>query len=254
MIDLVPHAIYAKDAEGRYLLANRTTARYLGREPHELLGRRPDEFGLDPAGAERDREVDREVLRTQRRRDGEVVRRFHGEDIDFAFSKIPFSFGGQVTDAVLGVSTDISGLKRAEAQLKESVALLQATLQATDNGVLVTDPGGRLLLWNERMVALLGGPGPLQDGDKTAVLAALGSQRLAAEVAGTVQQLGQRADGPCRHRTDRTHGLSERDGADPRNAGERREERLRLRGERPNLRRHGRVGSDLESAHRLRRL
>jgi PAS domain S-box-containing protein len=195
VIDLVPHAIYAKDADGRYLLANRTTASYLGREPHELLGRRPDEFGLDPADAECDREVDRDVLRTQRRRDGEVVRRFHGEDIAFAFSKIPFSFGGQVTDAVLGVSTDISGLKRAEAQLKESLALLQATLQSTDNGVLVTNLEGRLLLWNERMVALLGSAEALHLGDKAAVLAALGSHRLPTELASTVQQLGRRADG-----------------------------------------------------------
>lgn len=191
VIDLVPHAIYAKDAEGRYLLANRTTARYLGREPHELLGRRPDELGLDAAGAERDREVDHEVLHTQRRRDGEVVRRFHGEEIAFAFSKIPFSFGGQVADAVLGVSTDISGLKRAEAQLKESLALLQATLQATDNGVLVAAPDGGLLLWNDRMVALLGGPEDLLRDDLPAVLAAFGAQRE----AGAVQQVGRRADG-----------------------------------------------------------
>ncbi|HWI81533.1 PAS domain S-box protein [Ramlibacter sp.] len=185
LIDLVPHAIYAKDREGRYLLANRAVADLLGTRPEDMLGRRGEEFGLDPEDAAENRRIDQLVLRNQQRYDATGARRrLRGGVIgEFAVSKIPFSFGGAGVDSVLGVSTDITWLKKTEAKLKETVALLEATFQATDNGVLVVGRDGQLLLWNQRLIELLGDRGMPDQGSESAVLARLLAGGGAADAA-----------------------------------------------------------------------
>ncbi|MHB1121225.1 MAG: PAS domain-containing sensor histidine kinase [Ramlibacter sp.] len=196
IIDLVPHAIYAKDGEGRYLLANRATAARLGCRPEDLLGRRPEEFGLDADDAAEDRRVDAKVLCTGTRYDAPAVRRrFRDATVEFAFSKVPFSFGGSGVDSVLGVSTDITELKQTEARLKETVALLQATFQSTDNGVMVTGRDGTLLLWNERLVELLGSRTALASGQEAVVLAAVAADGRCPIVGGVLKPVVRRPDG-----------------------------------------------------------
>lgn len=44
VIDLVPGFIYAKDANGRIVLANKAFAVFLGKIPQEIVGRHVDEF------------------------------------------------------------------------------------------------------------------------------------------------------------------------------------------------------------------
>lgn len=198
VIDLVPHAIYAKDSEGRYLLANRAVARVLGSSPDEMLGRRADELGLDPEDAAEDRRIDQLVLRNHQRYDATRARRRSGGGVigEFAVSKIPFSFGGSGVDSVLGVSTDITSLKKTEAKLKETVALLEATFQATDNGVLAVDRSGKPLLWNQRLIELLGDAGEPDPESETAVLASLLPGGPACEPGAECgQQVVRRTDG-----------------------------------------------------------
>lgn len=51
---------------------------------------------------------------------------------------------------VIGVALDVTRQKRAETELKKSVALLQATLDATDDGILVVDDEGKVMSANHR--------------------------------------------------------------------------------------------------------
>src|SRR5215211_7306518 len=39
VIDATPDAIFVKDLEGRYVLANRAAARFVGRTPDQVIGR-----------------------------------------------------------------------------------------------------------------------------------------------------------------------------------------------------------------------
>ncbi|MDE2606714.1 MAG: PAS domain S-box protein [Burkholderiales bacterium] len=194
IIDLVPHAIYAKDPEGRYLLANEATARLFGAAgPGDVVGRRVEDFGLHPADAAVIRRVDLEVLATGQRRDSTATTHWRGgEPVTLAMCKVPFNFAGAEVDSVLGVSTDITWLKKAQDDLKRNVALLRATLQSTDNGMAAAGEDGRLLLWNERLVELAGEAAVVAEGTEAALLACLG---WAPDGPGGQATVAQRTDG-----------------------------------------------------------
>jgi PAS domain S-box-containing protein len=59
---------------------------------------------------------------------------------------------------VLGVAFDITERKKAEEELHRSVALLEATIDATTDAILVVDAAGRMVNFNSRFVDLWGIP------------------------------------------------------------------------------------------------
>jgi signal transduction histidine kinase/CheY-like chemotaxis protein len=56
---------------------------------------------------------------------------------------------------IVGIHTDITELKRREAELTQQTALLQATLDNIAQGVCVFDAEQRAITWNERFVEML---------------------------------------------------------------------------------------------------
>lgn len=63
--------------------------------------------------------------------------------------------------ALFGVLMDVTDLKRVEAQLRENTTLLQATLEAMDQGLCMIDAEGRIQIANRRMLELLDLPAEL---------------------------------------------------------------------------------------------
>lgn len=59
---------------------------------------------------------------------------------------------------VVGVAFDITERREAEQELQRSVALLNATIDATADGILVVDANGRMVNFNERFVGIWGIP------------------------------------------------------------------------------------------------
>ncbi len=177
ILDVVPHPIYAKDRNGRYLLSNRAHAAFYGRTPDEIVGNHGR--ALAPNRDERDAMAagDGRVLETLASdRQLDVVRTdAAGRARHLNLTKIPFSYFGGEVDSVLGISIDITDLVEAHAKVRESLALLEATLESTDNGFLVTDAAGRIVRWNRRMLQLFEMPDAaleaLESGDRAALLA-----------------------------------------------------------------------------------
>jgi PAS domain S-box-containing protein len=115
VVDLVPHMIYARDAAGRYLLANRTMAEACGTSVRALTspgaGPGPGHAGLA--------EVDRRVLSTGRPA-GEAALEFEDASgarrvLRCAAMPFPTRDGAR---AVLGVCTDITLLSRTLERLE----------------------------------------------------------------------------------------------------------------------------------------
>lgn len=120
IIDLVPHMIFAKDSQGRFILANQAVAEAYGTTPGELLG--TTDADHHPRGEELEhfRQDDWEVIRTGRPKfvPQESLIDVHGRRRILQTTKIPFTLWPSGERAVLGVAIDITELKQVEAELR----------------------------------------------------------------------------------------------------------------------------------------
>ena len=125
IIDLVPHAIFAKDANGTILMANKATAELLGASVEEVVGRRHSEFHQPRAETEAMLSDDREVISSGNSKfiPEERFTNAQGRVRILQVIKIPFSQPSSEQPAVLGVATDVTELKDAQAKLIQAERL-----------------------------------------------------------------------------------------------------------------------------------
>jgi two-component system, cell cycle sensor histidine kinase and response regulator CckA len=122
VIDLVPHLIFAKDADGRFVLANQAVAEAYGTSVDELIGRTDADFARSDAELARFRHDDLEVIRG-----GRLVRIPHESLTDAAGRvrsletiKLPVTLPGPARPGVLGVAIDTTERRQLEAELLQS--------------------------------------------------------------------------------------------------------------------------------------
>ncbi|MBD3307044.1 PAS domain-containing protein [candidate division KSB3 bacterium] len=133
VIDLVPHRIFVRDFEGRYLLVNKATAAVRGISPQEMEGKRYDELpgGLvvefqDYLQDDRDLIASGESLRH-----AEVSFTMPGGPSEiYEIFKIPYQMSGTEQPAVLGIAIDITGRKRREQELEAAKEAAEAASRA----------------------------------------------------------------------------------------------------------------------------
>jgi len=121
-IDLVPHVIFAKDREGRFLLVNRALAEAYQTTVEELTGKRQADVHPDPEEAQQILRDDREVIDSGRPMTipEERLVDSSGRPVVLQVTKIPYAVPGTAECAVLGVAVDITELKQAEQALREA--------------------------------------------------------------------------------------------------------------------------------------
>ena len=153
IIDLVPHFIFAKDAEGRFVLVNEAVAKAYGTTVEALLGRRDADFNANPQEVDHFRDDDLAVLREgkPKRVAEEVLTDATGRTRVLETMKIPFAVGEAGTPTVLGVSTDLTERKRVEADLlhaqrMEGIGRLAGGVAHDFNNVLTAILGSVQLL------------------------------------------------------------------------------------------------------------
>ncbi|WP_437675760.1 PAS domain-containing protein [Sorangium sp. So ce131] len=133
LVDNSPSTIFVKDAEGRYVFLNRYYARTLGRHILEVLGKTDHEVNaVIPGVAEQIGAKEREVLTS-----GRVMQYDETALIDGAprhFVSVKFPVHNEIGEAVGvgGIVTEVTALKRAEAER----AALQETIIATQQEAL----------------------------------------------------------------------------------------------------------------------
>ena len=116
LIDNVPDAIYAKDAESRYILVNQATAAGVDATPAEMLGHTVFDY-YPPEQAQRFFDDDREVMRSGRAligREETALDRSTGGQRWLLTTKVPLRDDDGRIVGIVGISRDIGELRRVQ--------------------------------------------------------------------------------------------------------------------------------------------
>jgi PAS domain S-box-containing protein len=160
--------IYAKDRQGRMLVANGPVLALIGKSWAEVEGRTDREFLDDPAQAEAVMANDERIMsRGIDERVEEPVGAEDGQPRIWLSTKAPIRDGDGVVVGMVGMSQDITARKRAEAALQALNATLETRVaertaerdRAWKNAqdlICVVDPGGVFCAVNPAWTTLLG--------------------------------------------------------------------------------------------------
>lgn len=158
VIDLVPHRIFAKDREGRFVLANKSVAEDYGMAVEDILGRHHGELHGSPGELERMLADDRAVMESGEMKviPEEAFTGRDGRTRILRTVKIPYRVPGDRHRAVLGLAMDITEEKIFERRLLASERKYRALLENAVDAILLATEDGRVLDANRRAEQLFG--------------------------------------------------------------------------------------------------
>jgi PAS domain S-box-containing protein len=166
LLDSSSDHIYFKDARSRFLKNNLAHARkFKLRSPEEMVGKADFDFFAE-AHARAAFDDEQEIIRTGRPLLGKVEKESwkDGRADSWALTaKWPFRNHRGDIIGTIGISKDITDLKRTEEELLEKTAFLETLIDSVQVGVLVVDQQGRKILQNRLMCELWKVPRPLAD-------------------------------------------------------------------------------------------
>jgi PAS domain S-box-containing protein len=147
LINSLPDQVYVKDREGRFVLANKALADFVGVGDPELLIGRTDHDFYSPDLAERCLAEERRIIESGVGLFGveEPARALKGELHWRLTTKVPVRGEGGAVTSLVGSHHDITQRKLDEQKQREQAALLDI---ATD-AILVRDLGNRIIYWNK---------------------------------------------------------------------------------------------------------
>jgi PAS domain S-box-containing protein len=155
IVDNSPSAIFLKDPEGRYLLANRRVEVFAGATRDQLAGRLDADL-FPRAAAEQFRSSDRTVLETGEAIQSEEILDEEDGPHTYLTHKFPLCDAAGAVYAIGGIATDITGRKRAEQALKDSEQRFRTFCQHAPIGIFLTDHEGHSTYTNPRCQEIYG--------------------------------------------------------------------------------------------------
>ncbi|MGO9273140.1 MAG: PAS domain S-box protein, partial [Terriglobia bacterium] len=150
LMDNLPDRIYFKDRESRFTRINEAQAKLFGlSDPAEAVDKTDFDFFGDehaqPAFAD-----EQEIIRTGRpvlaKEEREIW--LDGRESWVLSTKMPRRDANGNIIGTFGISRDITDRKRAERQLEERTAYLNALVETSPLGIVVVDPENRIRLCN----------------------------------------------------------------------------------------------------------
>ncbi|WP_203076149.1 PAS domain-containing protein [Falsiroseomonas ponticola] len=156
-IAAMPGVVYAKDREGRMLVANEGVARLVGKPLDTILGRTDAAFLDDPAQAAAVAANDQRIMDSGvAEQVEEAVTLPDGSPAIWLSTKAPFRDGVGKVVGLIGSSVDITARIQAEARLRESETQLRLASEAGAIGFFSCDMESGATYWSEMMYRLYG--------------------------------------------------------------------------------------------------
>jgi len=158
IIDLVPHFIFAKDRNGRFIIANKAMAEAFGTTVGNIIGKTMADLNPNREEVER---LARDDLSAMDSGSPEEIREEQMTDINghvriMETVRIPFTLLSTGEEAVLGVSTEITKRKQAEEKLKESETRFEELADSLPQPVSEFDLQGNFTFGNATGCQLFG--------------------------------------------------------------------------------------------------
>lgn len=132
-VEAVPGVVYAKDRQGRMLVANRGTTELIGKPPELYLGRTDEEFLDDPEQGRTIMATDRRIMEADRAEQvEELVSLPDGRPAWWLSTKAPLHDASGRVIGLIGSSIDITARREAEERLRRSEETLHETTRRLD--------------------------------------------------------------------------------------------------------------------------
>lgn len=159
IIDLVPHMIFAKDWQGRFLLVNKAMADSYGMTAEQLTGRK--QMAVHPSHDEVVRFLidDHDVMKNGQAKfiSEESYLDAHGKRRFLQAAKIPFITSRAKKQAILGIAIDITELKEKEQAHHHSEEKFSTSFMASPDLIVIsTFNDGTILDVNENYLLRMG--------------------------------------------------------------------------------------------------
>jgi PAS domain S-box-containing protein len=153
----IPNAIFVKDPHGRYTMVNRGWSEMSGIPASEILGRTARDI-YPPATAEKFESEDRRLLEAGAA--AEPLEDIHqGPRNEEQWRIVRKAVLSREDGTVLGLvctSTDISQLKRVEAELRDQMTLTRLLIEENPNAMFLKDTQGRYVTVNDAWLDMVG--------------------------------------------------------------------------------------------------
>ncbi len=136
MVESAYDAIFFKDLNSRYIIANEKTAEIFGLSREEVLGKTDYELMPNKEQATENVENDQAVFKTGKPKESiKLMTDAEGKEYWFQAIKVPnFDTAGNIT-GLIGIARDITAHKRAEDQLKASLKEKEVLMQEVHHRV-----------------------------------------------------------------------------------------------------------------------
>jgi PAS domain S-box-containing protein len=156
VINLVPHPIFLKDENGKYLLVNQAQSALFSLEANDLLGKDDAYFIKDQKQYEGVLETDSAVLNKHIMVDiaEQLITTPKGERKLLHTTKAPlFSTDGKVY--ILGVSIDLTDLKKYQEALQQNEEKYRSLVELSPDAIIILK-NGKISFVNDSGIKLLG--------------------------------------------------------------------------------------------------
>lgn len=126
VIDFAPNLIFVKNLDGKYLMANKSTADFYGLPREELIGKRDVDIGVPEDKARRYHRAEQQVVENNEEmfipEDKTILS--DGRELWHQTTKVPFLNTDSGKPAVLSIVTDITQRKQNEIELRNTLDII----------------------------------------------------------------------------------------------------------------------------------